>query len=47
MKNIFEVTNMPITESFKFFSDLFLELNDFQMKIAKQVLLFYSVYTCK
>ena len=29
---------MPITESFKFFSDLFLELNDFQMKIAKQVL---------
>ena len=37
-KNIFEVTNMPITESFKFFSDLFLELNDFQMKIAKQVL---------
>ena len=37
-KNIFEVCNMPITESFKFFSDLFLELNDFQMKIAKQVL---------
>ncbi len=37
-KNIFEVCNMPITESFKFFSDLFLELSDYQMKIAKQVL---------
>ena len=37
-KNIFEVCNMPITESFKFFSDLFLELSDFEMKIAKQIL---------
>ena len=37
-KNIFEVCNMPITESFKFFSDLYLELSDYQMKIAKQVL---------
>lgn len=37
-KNIFEVCNMPISESFKFFSDLFLELSDYQMKIAKQVL---------
>ncbi len=37
-KNIFEVCNMPITESFKFFSDLFLELSDYQMKIAKQIL---------
>ena len=37
-KNIFEICNMPITESFKFFSDLFLELSDYQMKIAKQVL---------
>ena len=37
-KNIYDVCNMSITESFKFFSDLFLELSDYQMKIAKQVL---------
>ena len=37
-KNIHEVCEMPITDSFKFFSDLFLELSDYQMKIAKQVL---------
>lgn len=37
-KNINEVCEMPITESFKFFSDLFLELSDYKMKIAKQVL---------
>lgn len=37
-KNIHEVCEMPISESFQFFSDLFLELNDYQMKIAKQVL---------
>jgi len=37
-KNIHEVCEMPITDSFKFFSNLFLELSDYQMKIAKQVL---------
>ena len=37
-KNIHEVCEMPVTESFKFFSDLFLELSDYQMKIAKQIL---------
>lgn len=37
-KNIFEVCNMPICECFKFFSNLYLELTDYQMKIAKQVL---------
>lgn len=37
-KNIYEVCNMPISESFKFFSELFLELSDYQMKIAKQIL---------
>ncbi len=37
-KNIFEVCNMPISESFEFFSNLFLELSDYQMTIAKQVL---------
>jgi len=37
-KNIHEVCELPITDSFKFFSDLFLELSDYQMKIAKQVL---------
>ncbi len=37
-KNIHEVCEMPITECFEFFSDLFLTLSDYQMKIAKQVL---------
>ncbi len=37
-KNINEVCEMPITESFEFFSNLFLELSDYQMAIAKQVL---------
>ena len=37
-KNIFEVCNMPISESFEFFSSLFLELSDFEMEIAKQIL---------
>ena len=37
-KNIYEVCEMPITESFQFFSDLFLELSDYQMTIAKQIL---------
>ena len=37
-KNINEVCEMPITECFQFFSNLFLELSDYQMKIAKQIL---------
>ena len=37
-KNINEVCEMPITESFEFFSNLFLELTDYQMMIAKQIL---------
>ncbi|MBS4760926.1 MAG: excinuclease ABC subunit UvrA [Clostridium sp.] len=37
-KNINEICEMPITESFEFFSNLFLELSDYQMAIAKQVL---------
>lgn len=37
-KNIFEFTMMPIDEAFEFISELFLELNDYQMQIAKQVL---------
>lgn len=37
-KNIYEFTTMPIDEAFEFVSELFLELNDYQMQIAKQVL---------
>lgn len=37
-KNISDVCTMPISESFEFFSNLYLELSDYQMKIAKQVL---------
>lgn len=37
-KNIYEFTLMPIDEAFEFISELFLELNDYQMQIAKQVL---------
>lgn len=37
-KNIYEVTKMPVEEAFKFFSDMFLELNDYQLTIAKQLL---------
>ena len=37
-KNIYEFCKMPITESFAFISDLYLELNDYEMQIAKQVL---------
>lgn len=37
-KNIYEFTQMPIDEAFEFVSELFLELNDYQMKIAKQIL---------
>lgn len=37
-KNIYEFTLMPIDEAYKLISDLFLELSDYQMKIAKQIL---------
>lgn len=37
-KNIFEFTSMPIDEAFEFISELFLELTDYQLQIAKQVL---------
>lgn len=37
-KNIFEFTELPIDEAFEFVSELFLELSDYQMKIAKQIL---------
>lgn len=37
-KNIYEFTLMPIDEAFEFISELFLELNDYQMQIAKQIL---------
>lgn len=37
-KNIYDVCKMPVSESFSFFSDLFLELTDYEMQIAKQVL---------
>ncbi len=37
-KNIYEVCKMPVTESFQFFSDLYLELSEYEMQIAKQVL---------
>lgn len=37
-KNIYEFTLLPIEEAFEFISELFLELNDYQMQIAKQVL---------
>lgn len=37
-KNINDVCQMSIKNSFEFFSNLFLELNDYQMTIAKQLL---------
>lgn len=37
-KNIYDFTLMPIDEAFDFVSELFLELTDYQLKIAKQVL---------
>lgn len=37
-KNIYEFTLMPIDEEFKFITDLYLDLNDYQLKIAKQIL---------
>lgn len=37
-KNIYEFTLMAIDEAFEFINELFLELNDYQMQIAKQIL---------
>ncbi len=37
-KNIYEFTLMPIDEEFKFITDLYLELSEYQLKIAKQIL---------
>ena len=37
-KNIYEFTLMPIDAALEFISDLYLELNEFQMHIAKQIL---------
>ncbi len=37
-KNIYEVTMLPIDEAFEFVSELYLELSDYQIKIAKQIL---------
>lgn len=37
-KNIYEFTLMPVDEAFEFISELFLELSDYQMQIAKQIL---------
>lgn len=37
-KNIYEFTLLPIDEAFEFISELFLELSDYKMQIAKQIL---------
>ncbi len=37
-KNIYEVCKMSIKESYKFFSDIYLELDDYKLTIAKQIL---------
>lgn len=37
-KNIYEFTLLPIDEAYEFVSEMFLELSDYQMKIAKQIL---------
>ena len=37
-KNIYEFTKLPIDEAYNFISDLYLELSDFKMQIAKQIL---------
>lgn len=37
-KNIYEFTQLPVDEAFEFISELFLELGDYQMQIAKQIL---------
>ncbi len=37
-KNIYEFTKMSIDDEFQFITDLYLDLNEFQLKIAKQIL---------
>ncbi len=37
-KNIFEFTKMSIDDEFQFITDLYLELTEYQLKIAKQIL---------
>lgn len=37
-KNIYEFTKMSIDDEFQFITDLYLELDEFQLKIAKQIL---------
>ena len=37
-KNIYEFTKTSIDEEFQFITDLYLDLNEFQLKIAKQIL---------
>lgn len=37
-KNIFEFTQMSIDDEFQFITDLYLELTEYQLKIAKQIL---------
>lgn len=37
-KNIYEFTKMSIDDEFQFITDLYLELNEYQLKIAKQIL---------
>ena len=37
-KNIYDVTLLSIKDAYKFFSDLYLELDDYKLTIAKQIL---------
>lgn len=37
-KNIYELTLMPIDEAYNFISDLYLELDEYKIQIAKQIL---------
>jgi len=37
-KNIFEFTLMPVSEELQFVTDLYLDLTEYQLKIAKQIL---------
>lgn len=37
-KNIYEVCTLSIKDAYKFFSDLYLELDDYKLTIAKQIL---------
>lgn len=37
-KNIFEFTQMSIDDEFQFITDLYLDLSQYQLKIAKQIL---------